>query len=174
MPSTASLSSGAANSIWPNWSKVLAKGTAGFGCHFDDALVLESGGTGPDGAAGILTLSLGVPYAEGSFAVRKYVFECAGETLTGDVPEDGKLKIKLPPGAKEALLKLDPEAEGEGLVWKLALAPIPPVEDVKGMQIRLNNLDFACGAEDGVLGKRIQVGLRSFQQRHGLTVTGCR
>ncbi|HLP42229.1 MAG TPA: peptidoglycan-binding domain-containing protein [Fibrobacteria bacterium] len=115
---------------------------------------------------------LGSPYAEGSLAVRKWVLECGGQTFSGEVPEDGTVKVRLPSGAKEAILRLDPEKEGGGLVWKLALALIPPIEETKGLQIRLNNLGFFRGAEDGVLGKRTKVGIRIFQQRHGLPVTG--
>jgi hypothetical protein len=146
--------------------------TAGFGCRFYDELVLESGGDGPDGGRDILTLTLGSPYSEDGLSVRRYVFECEGQVLSGEVPEDGSLKLRVPPGAKEAVLKLDPEGEGGPLEWKLALAPIPPVNEIKGLQIRLNNLGFTCGPEDGELGKGTRVGIRAFQQRYGLEVTG--
>src|SRR5690606_40013790 len=133
--------------------------TAGFGCRFYDDLVLEAGGDGPAGEKGVLILSLGSPFGEGGPAVRKWILECDGQTLAGDVTGDGKVKVQLPPGAKEAILRLDPESEDGGLVWTLALNSIPPVEETKGLQIRLNNLGFVCGSEDGVLGKRTRLGI---------------
>ena len=40
------------------------------------------------------------------------------------------------------------------------------------MQARLNNLGFAAGKEDGIMGPRTEAALRTFQNTQGLEETG--
>jgi len=58
------------------------------------------------------------------------------------------------------------------LIYDLRLGTIDPISSISGIQSRLNNLGFDCGAVDGVLGPRTEAALRAFQQAHDLPPTG--
>lgn len=63
-----------------------------------------------------------------------------------------------------------PDATVEKFVMKLA--ETEPVETVKGLQSRLNNLGFDAGVVDGISGRRTKSATRAFQTKHNLMVDG--
>lgn len=50
--------------------------------------------------------------------------------------------------------------------------PMMQGDDVKELQIRLNELDYNCGIADGYFGKKTDIAVRNFQTDKGLTVDG--
>jgi N-acetylmuramoyl-L-alanine amidase len=55
---------------------------------------------------------------------------------------------------------------------ELGLGEIDPVEDISGVQARLNNLGFHCGEEDGEHDALLEQAIADFQARHDLEPTG--
>ena len=54
----------------------------------------------------------------------------------------------------------------------IRLGYVNPVDDVRGMQERLNGLNDPCGDEDGDIGDLTLEALRKFQKEHNLPITG--
>ncbi len=90
-----------------------------------------------------------------------------GTTYEGTTDGDGKLEHSIPPGAKEGQLIL----EGDVPI-PLSLGEMDPVDTTSGVQGRLLNLGFDCGALDGNSSPQLEEALRAFQTKHGLPVTG--
>jgi N-acetylmuramoyl-L-alanine amidase len=94
-----------------------------------------------------------------------------GVWTSGTTKSDGLIECSIPPNAMEARLVLDPGTAKE-TVTLLKLGHLDPVEEVSGVQARLNNLGFSCGPVDGVLGPRTRRALKGFQGSAGLEATG--
>jgi N-acetylmuramoyl-L-alanine amidase len=56
--------------------------------------------------------------------------------------------------------------------YVLAIGALDPLQELSGIQARLNNLGFNCGASDGLAGPATTRALRQFQQKHNLQVSG--
>ncbi|WP_437827969.1 PGRP and LysM peptidoglycan-binding domain-containing protein [Sorangium sp. So ce1153] len=56
--------------------------------------------------------------------------------------------------------------------WPLRIGHLDPIESLSGLQARLNNLGFACGAVDSAMGPKTEAALRAFQTAAGLEPTG--
>ncbi len=99
-----------------------------------------------------------------------YTLTIDGKTTHGETDSDGRLSAGILPNAKEGLLTVGQGPLAE--LFPLALGRLDPVDTLRGVQQRLNNLGWECGAEDGVLGEELGEVLRRFQDRHGLSMTG--
>ncbi len=89
--------------------------------------------------------------------------------------ERGMVVEKLARPETEATLKLwlrDEKAPDPDFAYTLKLGELDPVEEITGVQARLNNLGFHCGAIDGNCGPKTEAALRAFQSQHGLRVDG--
>lgn len=95
-----------------------------------------------------------------------YLLEIDGKSIRGRTDGDGVLDQPLPPGARSGTLTMGTE------VLPLDFGHIDPITEVSGVQGRLNNLGFACGEPDGVVGEPTREALRAFQAQNGLNVTG--
>lgn len=93
-----------------------------------------------------------------------------GKSYTGRTDEEGALSVPIPPNASRGQLWVG-EEPGRRL-YELDLGHVDPVSEMTGVQQRLNNLGFDCGAVDGRCGPRTRRALERFQQRHGLSETG--
>jgi len=110
----------------------------------------------------------------------RYILSIAGTEHTGQVDDNGLIDFPIPLDAKEGKLLVYPKRsrdlgeayEHEPLSYDLALGHLDPVEEVTGVQARLNNLGFRCGVADGELGPRTQAALHAFQKSAGLRATG--
>ncbi len=91
---------------------------------------------------------------------------------------------------------VDPSRHSKGNVWRLEYlqaviaydtptpmmflasgAPVktgdlPPVEHLKGVQVRLNRLGFDAGPANGVFTDKCKTSVRAFQRSHGLRPDG--
>lgn len=93
-----------------------------------------------------------------------------GGRVEGRTDADGKLSAAIPPLARSATLVV-----GEGatrMTYAVALGQIDPVDELSGVQGRLTNLGFPCGAIDGVSSPATRRALRAFQAAVGLEPTG--
>ncbi len=118
-------------------------------------------------------LRLKVADDEGAaYANRRYQLTFDGAAFEGITGADGLIEHPVAPDADKAELLVWLEDEGPPYPWSLAVGHLDPVEDVSGVQARLNNLGFSCGRVDGVLGPKTRAALRAFQASSGLEVTG--
>jgi N-acetylmuramoyl-L-alanine amidase len=99
-----------------------------------------------------------------------YVVEIGDKSFEGKTGADGALEVKIPADATRGTLRLlDPAGEE---TYPLELGDLNPVEDVTGVQARLNNLGFAAGATDGEVGPRTRGAIAAFQRANGMRLTG--
>jgi N-acetylmuramoyl-L-alanine amidase len=80
----------------------------------------------------------------------------------------GRVEFRVPADVKEARLRVGAAPEE----FPLRLGDLDPVQEVSGVQGRLNNLGFPCGPVDGVLGSMTQAALRAFQAHVGIDPSG--
>jgi hypothetical protein len=106
---------------------------------------------------------LGEPRANEAF-----VLDLDGELIEGQTDGDGKLEQLIPGNARGGRLILQ---DGKEII-PIRIGNLDPVDVVTGVQQRLNNIGFRCGAEGGELNEATQKALRLFQEAHKLTVSG--
>jgi N-acetylmuramoyl-L-alanine amidase len=114
------------------------------------------------------TLLLILKDSEGkALASQAYTLNVAWLTFQGTTDGNGKLQQKIPLGIETGKLEL----AKLGLTWNLKIGHLDPLQDgapdaavISGMQERLNNLGFHCGAVDGILGPKTERALQLFQQ----------
>lgn len=93
-----------------------------------------------------------------------------GKFFEGTTDGDGCLEQSIPPGAKRGKLLV---GEGEDqFEYNLILGHLDPLDEISGLQGRLNSLDFDCGKIDGVFGNKTKRALSFFQKKHDLEPTG--
>jgi hypothetical protein len=111
----------------------------------------------------IRLLAAGKPLAN-----EAYILEIAGKHIEGTTDADGRLDQPIPPDAPEGRLLI-----GESKIeLQLTLGHLDPLEEISGVQGRLNNLGYNCGAVDGVLGPKTASALKAFQETYALPITG--
>ena len=88
--------------------------------------------------------------------------------LQGTTDSDGVLQESIPPNSEEGQLLLLPEQQE----YLLQLRHLDPIEEITGIQARLNNLGFDCGPVDGKAGPKTKAAVTAFQHENGLTVDG--
>ncbi len=93
-----------------------------------------------------------------------YKLTIGDRVCTGTTDAEGKLEIPIPGNAKSGRLEVGKDDDIR--TYHLRLGSVDPVESITGVQQRLNNLGFACGAADGVLGPRTRAALKRYQARH--------
>jgi N-acetylmuramoyl-L-alanine amidase len=94
---------------------------------------------------------------------------CPDRTLGSD----GMLAVKIPATAESGTLTVWFDSEvPEGTTWVLRLGHLDPVGEETGIQARLNNLGYPCGAVDGIIGPLTRAAVRSFQEDNNLAVDG--
>src|SRR5258705_1003243 len=103
-------------------------------------------------------------------ANEQYRLEVDGIVTTGMTDEGGNVVATIAPEARNGNLVL---GEGDKAIkYDLFLGHLDPVEEITGMQARLNNLGFYSGEPDGVVGPQTAEALGSFQASVGLPATG--
>ena len=55
---------------------------------------------------------------------------------------------------------------------ELLLGGVDPIDQVSGVQGRLNNLGFDCGKIDGICGEHTRAAIREYQRSRKLAETG--
>ena len=95
----------------------------------------------------------------------RLVFE-GREPVNGLTDENGRLLWDVPADAENATLFFLHRR------FDLELDALPDIEEVAGVQERLNLLNYFAGRVDGDLGARTRNALKSFQKTHKLDETG--
>lgn len=93
-----------------------------------------------------------------SLAGEPYLLDVEGATQEGEIPEDGVLELRIPPDARRGILIL----RRTGEEFELRLGGLDPADTTSGMQARLNDLGYECGAADGDPGERTREAIRAF------------
>lgn len=97
-----------------------------------------------------------------------YVLQLEDKQKSGQTDGDGWIEETVPGNAKGGRLLL----QGGKEVIPIRLGDLNPIEEISGMQQRLNNLGFKCGSEDGALDDRTRAALRKFQGTYRLPESG--
>jgi hypothetical protein len=103
-------------------------------------------------------------------ANESYVLEIDGELFSGTTDSEGRIEHPIPPGAKSGTLTIGEEPDAEE--HKLMLGHMDPIDEVSGVQARLNNLGFDCGQADGKMSPQTVAAIKAFQAKAGLSATG--
>jgi type VI secretion system secreted protein VgrG len=88
------------------------------------------------------------------------------DPVEGQTDGEGRLRWPVPAGVEKAILFFIYRR------FELELDALPDVQEVTGLQERLNLLNYFAGRVDGDLGPRTRNALASFQRGHRLTETG--
>ncbi len=109
-----------------------------------------------------------------AFANKKYSLKINGNLTEGATGADGLVQTEIAADTASGQLTvfLDNDTSKPGIVWSLKIGNLDPVDTNKGVQARLNNLGFFCGAVDGIIGPMTQAALSGFQSKNGLAVSG--
>jgi hypothetical protein len=100
----------------------------------------------------------------------EYVLTIDGIHREGVTGEDGVIECPIPPDARDAILRL---RQGEQMVrYRLPLGHLDPISEVRGVQMRLRNLEFYGGEPDGELDEETLSAVEDFQRHHGLEPNG--
>ena len=107
------------------------------------------------------------------FSGKKYKLELEDKTYENTTGGDGLIEHKIPADVERAYLTVwMDDNDAVGTRWPLDIGHLDPVEEISGVQARLNNLGFDCGQVDGILGPKTKAALEEFQAKYGLAVTG--
>jgi hypothetical protein len=91
-----------------------------------------------------------------------------GVEQSGKTDSMGIAEKFIPAGSREGLMTIgDNEIE-----LTLQFGYLNPLNDISGIQNRLQNLGYDCKSEPGVLNDETHQALRDFQRNHGVKVTG--
>jgi len=107
----------------------------------------------------------GEPLKHNHYTLKFKDLDGKDQTLTGMTGTDGHLlqKEKIPVGVAEVKLTV---ASLPSYTRTLKLGFLHPITVASGVQMRLNNLGFACGPANGALTPAYSSALKAFQQKH--------
>ncbi|WP_394849797.1 peptidoglycan-binding protein [Pendulispora brunnea] len=88
-----------------------------------------------------------------------YTLRAGSVERKGKTKPDGLVDEEIPADATAAELAFD----DYGVTKAIELGALDPIESPTGVQARLLNLGYDCGAVDGVLGPKTRAALRAFQ-----------
>lgn len=109
-----------------------------------------------------------------AYGDRKYQLLVDGDIYEGTTTADGIVDKEIPEEASslQLVVWLGDYPTGEKRTWVLASVPMPPTTDVRGAQIRLQNLGYRAAEATGVLDAETAKAIASFQSDAGLSPTG--
>jgi len=106
-------------------------------------------------------------------AKKKYLLKVDEDVFENTTAQDGLVEHEIPPDARSGELTVwVDDDDDEGVTYELELGCLDPIEEITGIQARLNNLGYNCGSEDGELNEQTKEALKSFQADKGLKPTG--
>ena len=111
-------------------------------------------------------IQLGVPFT--------YHLDIEGDAFDGAVADGTVIDVPIPSHARVGKLSLWPnnETDKDPMALNVNLGGLDPIEEVTGIQARLNNLGFNSGPVDGKVGPKTRRAVRAFQEVSGLDITG--
>lgn len=121
----------------------------------------------------LLRLRVGRPYEGANVKGRSYRITIGEDEWTGTIPESGEVVLPKPMESGRARLEVQPYlGSDQWYGWDLELGQLAEVDEVSGVQARLNAQSFGAGAVDGELGPATEQALTAFQHRHELLADG--
>lgn len=99
-----------------------------------------------------------------------YTLEIDGRSFEGTTDGDGCLEVAIPQDAERGRLFVG--RPPHRTMHTLRLGGVDPIEELSGVQHRLNNLGLRCGQANGELGPSTREALRRFQREHELKESG--
>ncbi len=96
-----------------------------------------------------------------------YRLDIDGKLTEGKTDADGTLEQYIPPGARNARLRVP----DQDLEIEVPLGHLDPIDEVRGVQQRLNNLGYSCGVT-GEEDAETAAAISRFQSDHELEITG--
>lgn len=108
-------------------------------------------------------------------AGRRYKLLVDNKGFEGETKPDGSIQHVIFAESRQGELLAwldDPPAERPSHRFVLKLGHLDPIEEITGVQARLNNLGFDCGPVDGRAGPMTRAAVRAFQEKHRLAVDG--
>ncbi len=91
-----------------------------------------------------------------------YILRIDGRRKQGTTDPEGLLVESIPGNARRVYLRV------AGREYRLKLGALNPVNQIGGIQMRLNNLGFLCGPADGTWNARTRAALNLFRSSVGL------
>jgi len=103
-----------------------------------------------------------------------YVLKVGRRKYSGITGPDGSVFHYVTPSARtgELTVELDRQGYPASATWTVDVGHLLPVTTIEGVQARLANLTYDCGAVDGEFGPKTSEALSAFQEATGLSVTG--
>ena len=103
----------------------------------------------------------------------KYKLVIEGVIREGQTGENGLIQEEIRTLDEEGELTVFPvDASEDGFTCHVKLGHLDPVNEVSGIQARLNNLGFDAGPIDGIDGPITRRAIKAFQEQQGLSVDG--
>lgn len=99
-----------------------------------------------------------------------YTLTIDGKSQSGSTDDEGVLREFVPSTARKGSLSYT--VDGEKHELNLNFGELDPITELIGVQKRLNNLGFGCGAPDGTLNAATKLALQQFQMAVGLDASG--
>ena len=90
------------------------------------------------------------------------------------LPEDGLIDEPIRPDARQGELTVwfTDDTKLDGVTWNLDIGGLVDVDDLRGVQSRLNNLGFGAGPDDGRDRPELGAAVAAFQARRGKMASG--
>lgn len=109
-----------------------------------------------------------------TFAGKDYSLRIGKRVYEGVTDDEGRLEHWVTPSSStgELTVALDTDGFPETGRWSLNVGGLPPADTALGLQTRLKNLGYDCGALDGVMGDGARAALAKFQTAQNLEATG--
>lgn len=101
-------------------------------------------------------------------ANEKYTIELNGKITEGTTTGEGEIEHFIPGETATGQLIFSDGLE----VYPLRVGHLNPIDTIKGVQQRLNNLGYMCGAEDGNPSDKLTEALKKFQSEYKLKESG--
>ncbi len=116
------------------------------------------------------SLPVRVQFLRGGAPRARYTVEWSvdgGAATQTQLDEQGWLRVEVPMTGKQLKVVFYPGSDhAEERTFELG--HLDPHDEVRGVQQRLNNLGFTCGAEDGDAADKTRAALETYKRAHGL------
>jgi Putative peptidoglycan binding domain len=122
-----------------------------------------------------IKLILRIRHAGKPLANHAYKLKIGTRIFTGKTAADGLIQHEVPVGAQDAELTFGhpiPLTVARSYTRNLNLGFLHPITTPSGVQMRLNNLGFGCGAPTGAESYAYTAALTAFQKKQQLNPTG--
>ncbi len=104
----------------------------------------------------------------------RYRLRLKDQIIEGVTDSNGLLEHQIDPLLEDGELTVEYQegASRQSFTWILEIGYLEPVEELRGIQSRLNNLGFDSGPQDGKLGEWTRSAIEAFQKAYGLKMDG--